>query len=257
MKLDTHTHTSEGSPDSIVSIRKTIQTLMEKEYDGMIVTDHNSYQGYKEISGTEFEDFVVLKGIEYDTKDAGHMLIVLPSDIDVDIFTHKGMLAKDTITIVHSIGGIIGPAHPFDYCKLGMLNNIRWLANLDIMSEFDFIEGFNSCGTLAGNNKSKLIAKTFNKPVLGGSDSHKLASVGKGYTVLPEKVKTETEFIELMTSLRYGDTEAGGEYFTGALQNKLGKIYNVGVNMFFFIGLLSGHFSAKKALAEAVSLSLI
>lgn len=256
MKIDTHTHTKEGSIDSIASINKTIEILKEKEYDGMIVTDHNSYEGYKKISNN-VKDFVVIKGIEYDTKDAGHMIIILPTDKDVDIFTYKGMGVKDTIKIVKNLGGIIGPAHPFDFSRLGMFNNIKWLTNPEIIREFDFIEGFNSCGSVLGNHQSKLLAKKFNKPMFGGSDSHKLISVGKAHTILPEKINNEDELIELTKTLKYGDTNVNGDYYNGALHSKLGFVYKAALGTFCIFSLISGHFSAKKAIAEAIALSLV
>lgn len=255
MKIDTHTHVREGSPDSIVGINKTIEILKEKKYDGMIVTDHNSYEGYK--AHVKDDNFVVVKGIEYDTVDAGHMLIVLPSAVEVDIFTHKGMTVKDTIKIVKSLGGIIGPAHPFDYSKLGMLNNSKWLKNLEVLEEFDFIESFNACGSPLGNKKSQILASKFNKPVFGGSDSHRVASVGKAYTLLPETINNEDELISLTKSLSYGQTHASGDYYMDAMHNKLGYIYKVGLTLFVSMGTLSARMTAKKALAEAVSLSLI
>lgn len=255
MKIDAHTHVREGSADSIVSISKTIEILKEKGYEGMIVTDHNSYQGYK--ASKNQDDFVVIKGIEYDTRDAGHMLIILPTKVDVDIFTNKGMTIKDTVKIVHSLGGIIGPAHPFDYSKLGMLNNAKWMKNVNIIKHFDFIEGFNACGSLLGNKKSHLLAQTFNKPVFGGSDSHKVASVGKAFTLLPERINNEDELISLTKSMSYGETYASGEYYLDAMHNKLGVVYNMGLTLFIGFGKLSSHMSAKRALSEAISLSLI
>ena len=38
MKIETHSHTREGSPDGVVGIEKTIEILKEKKYDGMIIT---------------------------------------------------------------------------------------------------------------------------------------------------------------------------------------------------------------------------
>ena len=53
MKFDMHCHTKEGSIDAKVDIETYIKTLINKGFDGMLVTDHNSYKGYerwKEIS---------------------------------------------------------------------------------------------------------------------------------------------------------------------------------------------------------------
>ena len=50
MIFDMHCHTAEGSPDAVVSIEATIRELRRKGYDGMLVTDHNSYKGHNSLS---------------------------------------------------------------------------------------------------------------------------------------------------------------------------------------------------------------
>ena len=67
MIFDMHCHTSEGSPDAVVSVNDTIRKLKYKGYNGMLVSDHNSYKGYKSVVN-KFDDFIVLRGIEYDFK---------------------------------------------------------------------------------------------------------------------------------------------------------------------------------------------
>lgn len=257
MKMETHLHTKEGSPDGIVSSEKTIEILIEKGYDGMIVTDHNSYKGYESIDKSKYENFVILKGVEYDTSDAGHMLIVLPSENETTIFTHKGMSIKDTIKIVHSMGGIIGPAHPFDYYKLGMFNNAKWLKNLSVLKDFDFVESFNSCGSSIGNHESNLLAQLCNKPATGGSDSHKKESVGSAYTILPNQISNEDEYIDLIKSLSYSGTTVRGSIYEGTSKDKLGIIYSLGVRAFYGFGRITGVYTKRKAIKEAIKLSLI
>ena len=74
MKLDMHCHVREGSIDSRIAIEEYIRRLQEKGIDGMLVTDHDTYNGFRywknHIKGKKYRDFVVLKGIEYDTVDA-------------------------------------------------------------------------------------------------------------------------------------------------------------------------------------------
>lgn len=257
MKIETHLHTKEGSTDSMVSSRETIKRLREDNYEGMIVTDHNSYKGYNSINKEDHEGFTIIKGVEYDTSDAGHMLIILPSEVETNIFTHKGMKLKDTMKIVHSLGGIIGPAHPFDYYRLGMLNNAKWFRSLSMFKKFDFIEGFNACGSRLGNHKSAVLAQIFNKPMFGGSDSHRKESVGSAHTVLPEQVSNENELIALVKSMKFGDTKISGKMFEGTSKDKLGSLYVVGVKVFYAFGLASGFYTKRKALKEATAMSLL
>ena len=52
----------------------------------MVITDHDTYNGYRywkeNIKGKKHTDFVVLKGIEYDTRDAGHILVIMPEGVE-------------------------------------------------------------------------------------------------------------------------------------------------------------------------------
>ena len=79
MKLDMHCHVKEGSIDSKVSLDEYITLLKERGFDGMLITDHDTYKGYRhwkyQMKGKVHDDFVVLKGIEYDTCDGGHILL--------------------------------------------------------------------------------------------------------------------------------------------------------------------------------------
>ena len=47
MKIDMHCHVHEGSIDSRVSLDEYITVLKEKGFDGMLITDHDSYHGYR------------------------------------------------------------------------------------------------------------------------------------------------------------------------------------------------------------------
>ena len=74
MKFDMHCHTKEGSLDGRVGLEDYIRILKDKGFQGMLVTDHNSYDGYRawknQVKDGTAQDFVVLKGIEYDTINA-------------------------------------------------------------------------------------------------------------------------------------------------------------------------------------------
>ena len=63
MKLDMHCHTHEGSVDSKIGVEEYIRILKEKGYDGMLITDHDTYNGYRywkeHLKGKKYKDFVV------------------------------------------------------------------------------------------------------------------------------------------------------------------------------------------------------
>ena len=82
LKYDFHCHTRNGSLDAKVDILQYAELLKEKGFAGMMVTDHNSYNGYRAWQRIRRETggipgFTVLRGIEYDTLDAGHILVVM------------------------------------------------------------------------------------------------------------------------------------------------------------------------------------
>ena len=97
MKIDMHCHVKEGSIDS--------KHLKKKGFQGMVITDHNTYNGYRywknHMKGKVHTDFVVLKGIEYDTRDAGHFLVIMPEGVKMRLLEMRGMTVSLLIDLVH------------------------------------------------------------------------------------------------------------------------------------------------------------
>lgn len=215
MVLDMHVHTSEGSLDGRVSIFDTVNKLKRKGFDGMVVTDHDSYKGYQAWSNSGRQDFTVIKGIEYDTSDAGHILVIVPISHNTDIFTLRGLRVKTLIDIVHKMDGILGPAHPYEYKRLGIANNPRWLRKMDIFKQFDFVEGFNACGDRVGNIMAQATAKRYNKQCTAGSDSHKIDCVGKARTIIDADIRTEVDLIKSIKDNRI--IVSDGDYYESAI----------------------------------------
>lgn len=233
MKLDMHCHTREGSPDSKVELLENIELLKQKGYHGMLITDHDSYKAYRYYQklSDKPEDFVVLKGIEYDTIDAGHMLIIMPTDVKVPILELRGLPVILLIEIVHHYGGIIGPAHPCGEKFLSICNTLRGKISGNIYRKFDFVEGYNACEDADSNIRAMHLAEEYELPCFGGSDSHKTNCVGMGYTILQEKISNETDLINYIRSGK--STIAGGTHYEHTTKAKLGKVNNVLVYSFW------------------------
>ena len=141
MKFDMHCHTKEGSPDGSIRIEDTIRLLQEKGFDGMLISDHNSYRAYrhwkKNIKDQKYKDFVVLKGIEYDTLDAGHILVIMPTGVKVPLIEIRGLPVSILIEIVHYFGGILGPAHPCGERFLSFTNTRTGKKRPSICQQFE------------------------------------------------------------------------------------------------------------------------
>lgn len=235
MKLDMHCHTKEGSPDGKVALLDNIAILKEKGFNGMLISDHNSYKAcryYKNLENKP-DDFTVLCGIEYDTLNAGHILVIMPTDVLPRILELRGLPVALLIDIVHRNGGILGPAHPCGEKFLSIFNTrIGKSYKEKLIQKFDFIEAYNACEDDYSNSDSKELASKYNLPEFGGSDSHKEDCVGLGYTILEKNVANETELIQY---IKEGNPAvSGGTHYFYTTKQKLGKANDILVYSFWF-----------------------
>lgn len=234
MKLDMHCHTHEGSPDASITLKEYISILKEQGYNGMVITDHDSYDGYRyyrEHLKGEIKNFRVFKGIEYDTLDAGHMIVIMPRHIHLGVLEHRGMKLNALIKLVHHYGGIIGPAHPYgepfqSLCATGIHR-----LDTSILRKMDFVEGYNPCESEAANEAAFALARKYDLPVSGGSDSHRADCVGHAYTLLDKNIRTEDELIAYFKTRQH--TECGGTPYNGTLKKHMGKLSKVVTYSFF------------------------
>lgn len=237
MKFDMHCHTKEGSLDGKIPVGEFILRLQDKGFEGMLITDHNSYKGYRfwkqHISGGKLKDFVVLKGIEYDTIDAGHILVIMPDDVDLKILELKGLPVQFLIEIVHKNGGILGPAHPCGQKYVSILNTRKHKNQLAVMDRFDFLEGFNACESKESNRQAQEIADRFGLPAFGGSDAHRADCAGLGYTVFSERITSCSELIALVRKMGEKACFCQGEYYLGTTRERIGKANRVLVQSFW------------------------
>ena len=235
MKIDMHCHVKEGSIDSKVSVEEYITILKEKGFQGMVITDHNTYNGYRHwkehIKGKKHQDFVVLKGIEYDTRDAGHILVIMPEGVKMRILEMRGLPVSVLIDLVHRNGGVLGPAHPCGEKYMSIENKKKFYQSPEIMKRFDFIEAYNCCESRASNAGAQRLAEKYKKVTTGGSDSHRVGCVGRAYTILPEPVTCETELISMIH--KKVPFVIGGVQYEKTAKERMGKVNKVLVYSFW------------------------
>ncbi|WP_230399839.1 PHP-associated domain-containing protein [Novisyntrophococcus fermenticellae] len=253
MKFDMHCHTKEGSMDGKVIIEEFIRRLEEKGFGGMLVSDHNSYDGYRKwknsIKGKQHYDFVVLKGVEYDTMDCGHILVIMPEGVKLWILEMRGLPVGMLIKIVHYYGGILGPAHPFGEKYMSAMTTrqqkIKYAKRLsNLVSQFDFIEIFNACEKKSVNDKAYELAREYAKPGFGGSDAHKTDCIGMGYTDLPEYIRSESDLIAYVKT--GPQIECGGTFYERTTKDRLGKAHAVLVESFYVYNKMGNAFRSYK-----------
>ena len=248
MHFDLHCHTKEGSLDGKVTLREYALLLKEKGYDGMLLTDHNSYNAYrcyKKIKDEPvFKNFTVLKGIEYDTIDAGHILIIMPEYIKLPILELRGLPVTALIKIVHFFGGMLGPAHPCGEKFLSFCRSKVYRKNPVILKDFDFLESFNACESPDSNHKAHELAQHYGLKEFGGSDSHKTDAIGFAYTEFEDSIFTESDLIRALKKKSH--ITCGGHYYHGTTKEKIGVFNNILVYSFFFYNKAAGLFRSHK-----------
>ena len=254
MKLDMHCHVKEGSPDSKISLEEYITILKANGFGGMLITDHDTYNGYrhwkKHMKDKVHEDFVVLKGIEYDTCDAGHILVIMPEGVRMRLLELKGLPVSVLIDFVHRHGGVLGPAHPCGEPYMSFTNTRRYFKSPELMKRFDFVEVFNACEPLESNENAAKLAHKYGKPGIGGSDAHNPIAAGMAYTKLPEPVTCETELISLIR--RKIDFEVGGVLYNKTLKDRLGKANKILVYSFWIYNRAGALIKRRQRMRKSV-----
>lgn len=256
MKIDMHCHVKEGSPDSKITLAEYITVLKANGFGGMLITDHDTYNGYRywkrTMQGKKEDEFVVLKGIEYDTCDAGHIIVIMPEGVKKRLLEVKGLPVSVLIDFVHRNGGVLGPAHPCGAAYMSFTNTKRYYKNPEIMKRFDFVEVFNACESLSSNEKAAKLAAKYDKVGVGGSDAHNVTSAGMAYTELPEPVSCETELISLIR--KKAISEVGGMLYNRTLKDRLGKANRILVYSFWIYNktgaLIKKRVRKRKSLLE-------
>ena len=251
MKFDLHCHTREGSFDSKVSILKYISEYKKLGYDGFMISDHNSYRGCKafdEISGwPELEGFTVIRGLEYDTKDAGHVLIVMPDGVYLKLLKVRGMRLRKLVHLVHSCGGVLGLAHPFGAASSSAMGFTSM--NYDLIEDVDFIEVFNTCEVELSNYLARELANKYDLPGTAGTDAHREEYLGMACTEIDAEITCNNDFIEAIQNgvqFRASGTEReetrsgkAKEHWTGVVGY---KAYNRGIGKIRSVHRKLGHY---------------
>lgn len=260
MRFDMHCHTSEGSIDSKVSVKQFADMFSSMGYEGFMIADHNSYKGCRAWDAIKHEpqysQLTVIRGIEYDTKDAGHVLIIMPDDIYLSIFRMRGMTLRKTINLVHEFGGIIGLAHPYGAAGSSAMN--FKLMDDRLIGKMDFIEVFNTCESPSSNRKAALLAEKYGLPGTSGSDSHVTDYVGMACTIIDGEIRCNNDMIRAVKAaatapetvsaigIERQETKKGRrkEHWIGVLGY---KIYNRGIGKLICPYRKYRHYKLQKA----------
>ena len=195
MRFDIHTHTEEYSMDSQLPLRQILLSAKEIGLGGVCITDHETQALYPkaEALSKEFE-LLVIVGMEYTCRE-GHLLVFGAPNLK-----RSQMPLPHALKEIKSHGGIAIAAHPFRWDSPDMEDAIREYA-----SELDGVEAFNGGATATENLRAYDFAVENQLPILGGSDAHHEARLGRFITEFLVPLKNESDFIR--TIIRAKETK--------------------------------------------------
>jgi predicted metal-dependent phosphoesterase TrpH len=206
---DLHIHTIHS--DGTASVPDVLAyTATHTELCVIAITDHDSITGALEARrlARDFGIEVVI-GEEVSTAE-GHLLALF-----IDAVLPPGRPAAETIADIHAQGGLCVAPHPFDRSvpSLGRAGLQERCAGAGHDAwPLDAIEGFNA-GIIwpyrSSNLTAQRTARRLGIPLVGGSDAHSLATIGRGYTRF-----RGTSASDLYRAIQRDDVMWGGAYWS-------------------------------------------
>lgn len=168
VRFDLHVHTNYS--DGTDSVEEIIRQAEKIGLDGIAITDHDTFGGLHKALEIETK-LIIVPGIEISTCE-GHILAYGITDGEFEI----GITPAETVDQIHRAGGIAVPAHPFDYVRLGIKDEIYNIKS-------DALEVINGCITLGRwNEKARKAAIELDLPMIAGSDGHSTQEIGIAWT---------------------------------------------------------------------------
>jgi predicted metal-dependent phosphoesterase TrpH len=207
VRIDMHIHTNYS--DGTDSVEELIRHAEKIGLDGIGIADHDTFEGLHKALEIE-TDLIIVPGIEVSTRK-GHILAYGITDGEIEI----GLTPKETVDIIHKMGGIAVAAHPFDPFRLGIKKEIYKI-------KCDALEVINGCITVKYFNKKAFKeALKLDLPMVAGSDGHLIEEIGVCWTDFLTEPETWQDVISMI--LRKESIPVGGRHLL--LPSKFRRIF--------------------------------
>jgi predicted metal-dependent phosphoesterase TrpH len=200
-KADLHLHTT--ASDGTATVRQILEHVAHTDLQVIAITDHDTISGALEARRLARDFGVeVIVGEEVSTRE-GHLLVLF-----LEQELPPGKPLAETVAAARAQGALVIAPHPFDFLMhsvgrtgiLGPCADPAWTAYVDAIEIFNAGVWVPQVNTLAAR-----FAAERGLSVVGGSDSHHLPTVGRGYTLFPGRTATD-----LRRSMLSCETRAGG-----------------------------------------------
>jgi predicted metal-dependent phosphoesterase TrpH len=194
LRLDLHVHTVH-SFDGFTTLEEAVFAAKGKRLDGLAITDHDVTTITADQSCHE-QGVILIPGTEVSTR-CGHVLA-----LGVFQPIPKGLPIEESIERIHGLNGVAVAAHPFS-----ILHGLGW--KRESVELVDAIEVINANSHLFTyqTGRSRRLAKSLQKPMTAGSDSHIPRTVGNAYTIVEAE---GTSLDALLKAILQGKTRPTG-----------------------------------------------
>jgi predicted metal-dependent phosphoesterase TrpH len=184
VRIDMHVHTNYS--DGTDSAEELIRFAEKIGLDGLGITDHDTFGGLHKALEIETE-IIIIPGIEISTTK-GHIIAYGVTDGEFEM----GLTPKETVDVIHRNGGIAVAAHPYDYIRYGIKDEIF---NIKV----DAVEVINGCITFKRFNKMAFeAARKLELPMIAGSDGHSTEEIGNAWTDFLVEPETWQDVISMI-----------------------------------------------------------
>lgn len=214
-KADLHLHTVHS--DGTATVCELLEHVARTDLRVIAVTDHDTIVGALEARRMASAYGVeVIVGEEVSTRE-GHLLVLF-----LEQGLPPGRPLAETVAAARAQGALVVAPHPFGLLvrSLGRVGLTRRLSDPAWCELVDAVEVFNA-GLWApqSNALAARFAAARGLPVIGGSDSHHLPTVGFGYTRFPGRTAND-----LRRAIEAGQTEAAGVHWGAVRVAEVGAL---------------------------------
>jgi predicted metal-dependent phosphoesterase TrpH len=188
---DLHMHT-DHSPDCATPVDLLLETAKRRGLGAIAVTDHNEISGALQAR-QRANGIKVIVSEEVKTAHEGEVI-----GLFIEEKIPRGMSMRETISAIHSQGGLAYVPHPFD--RLHSVPDYEYL--LKVVEDIDILEVFNArVAVPAFNEEAARFAAKYRVIAGAGSDSH----VPQGLGSVKIRMRDFEGPKEFMESLRDAD----------------------------------------------------
>lgn len=187
MKFDMHVHTI-LSPCSQLGLSELLKTASDRGLDGVCVTDHDTMAlRFTVTEGRQDNGLCLIIGMEYTTTEGDFLLFGPFEDL------MPGLEAPELLRLVDERGGAAVAAHPFRRGRKTREYLIRdGLCNI--------AEGINGRNEAAENRRTAAWRDGYAVGLVGGSDAHSAAELGRSTTTFHIPIECSADIIKALKS---------------------------------------------------------